>query len=181
MTTEREEKIRQRAHQIWESEGRPHGQHDQHWERARGEVDREAADQPSEAAQMDSMRGVSADPAEASAGGRRTRKASAAQGEAATKGPARTTKSRGTGDGSGSTTSAAGGRKRTGPREVTSEGTKPDGAPPAQGRAPRRGSAKGAAEDLGSGEASADAPSSSAEGAEKVSRRPRKSSATQDQ
>ena len=41
MTTEREEKIRQRAHQIWEREGRPHGHHEQHWEQAREEIDRE--------------------------------------------------------------------------------------------------------------------------------------------
>lgn len=30
--------IRKRAHQIWEDEGRPHGKHDEHWQRAASEV-----------------------------------------------------------------------------------------------------------------------------------------------
>ncbi|MDB5552413.1 MAG: hypothetical protein JWL86_2397 [Rhizobium sp.] len=30
--------IRKRAHQIWEDEGRPHGKHDDHWQRAASEV-----------------------------------------------------------------------------------------------------------------------------------------------
>jgi len=30
--------IRKRAHQIWEEEGRPHGKHDEHWQRAASEV-----------------------------------------------------------------------------------------------------------------------------------------------
>jgi len=29
-----EEHIRKLAHQIWESEGRPHGQHERHWQMA---------------------------------------------------------------------------------------------------------------------------------------------------
>lgn len=32
---EHEERIRCRAHQLWEEEGRPDGRHDDHWERAR--------------------------------------------------------------------------------------------------------------------------------------------------
>lgn len=32
------ERIRHRAHEIWEREGRPHGQHDEHWIRAEREV-----------------------------------------------------------------------------------------------------------------------------------------------
>jgi hypothetical protein len=34
----REERIRARAHQIWEEEGRPEGRSDAHWERATIEV-----------------------------------------------------------------------------------------------------------------------------------------------
>ena len=34
-----EEQIRARAHQIWESEGRPEGLQDEHWERARRELE----------------------------------------------------------------------------------------------------------------------------------------------
>lgn len=33
-----EDKIRERAYLIWEREGRPHGQHDQHWNQARWEL-----------------------------------------------------------------------------------------------------------------------------------------------
>ena len=36
---DREEKIRQRVHAIWESEGRPEGMDQAHWERAAGEID----------------------------------------------------------------------------------------------------------------------------------------------
>lgn len=32
--TERLERIRQMAHRIWESEGRPHGQDERHWHMA---------------------------------------------------------------------------------------------------------------------------------------------------
>ncbi len=36
---DREERIRARAHQIWESEGQPDGRDSEHWERARLELD----------------------------------------------------------------------------------------------------------------------------------------------
>ncbi len=38
---DREERIRQRAHQIWELAGRPSGQHDAHWSLAKAEIDSE--------------------------------------------------------------------------------------------------------------------------------------------
>jgi hypothetical protein len=41
---DREERIRQRAHEIWEQEGRPEGQAQTHWERAAQELDREDAE-----------------------------------------------------------------------------------------------------------------------------------------
>jgi hypothetical protein len=41
VTEELERRIRQRAHQIWESEGRPHGSDLDHWERARRELEAE--------------------------------------------------------------------------------------------------------------------------------------------
>lgn len=34
MKQDRETWIAARAHEIWEAEGRPHGQHDEHWRRA---------------------------------------------------------------------------------------------------------------------------------------------------
>jgi hypothetical protein len=37
----REKRIEQRAYEIWESEGRPHGRHGDHWQRAEAEVARE--------------------------------------------------------------------------------------------------------------------------------------------
>lgn len=36
-----EDRIRQVAHHIWELEGRPHGRHDEHWQRACTDVARE--------------------------------------------------------------------------------------------------------------------------------------------
>jgi hypothetical protein len=35
------ERIRQRAHELWEQEGRPEGRQDEHWARACREVQRE--------------------------------------------------------------------------------------------------------------------------------------------
>ena len=36
-----EERVRQRAYEIWEREGRPEGSHDEHWERASREIEAE--------------------------------------------------------------------------------------------------------------------------------------------
>jgi hypothetical protein len=41
MSNDREHRIRERAHQIWEREGRPDGQEQNHWERASREIDDE--------------------------------------------------------------------------------------------------------------------------------------------
>lgn len=38
---DRIERIRQRAHEIWEREGRPHGLEQEHWDRATREIDAE--------------------------------------------------------------------------------------------------------------------------------------------
>jgi hypothetical protein len=37
------ERIRQRAHQIWEAEGRPEGRQAEHWAQAEGELQRDNA------------------------------------------------------------------------------------------------------------------------------------------
>ncbi|MCQ4273762.1 DUF2934 domain-containing protein [Stutzerimonas degradans] len=34
-----EERIRQRAYEIWDAEGRPDGQEAEHWQRARDEIE----------------------------------------------------------------------------------------------------------------------------------------------
>ena len=59
MTTDRDEQIRRRAHQIWESEGRPHAGDEEHWRRAREEIEGEAGASGTEAAQMTSLSGSS--------------------------------------------------------------------------------------------------------------------------
>jgi hypothetical protein len=38
-----EQAVRERAYLIWIEEGRPEGRHVEHWARARGELEREAA------------------------------------------------------------------------------------------------------------------------------------------
>ncbi len=43
MPESREQHIRERAHAIWEQEGRPEGRHDEHWQQASREIG-EAAD-----------------------------------------------------------------------------------------------------------------------------------------
>jgi hypothetical protein len=58
MTNEREERIRRRAHELWEKEGRPDGRHEDHWQQAMRDLDMDA----DEALQSESMKGVSADP-----------------------------------------------------------------------------------------------------------------------
>jgi hypothetical protein len=43
MSDDRQHRIRQRAHEIWESHGRPHGADRDHWEQATREIDAEDA------------------------------------------------------------------------------------------------------------------------------------------
>ncbi|MBZ9741257.1 MULTISPECIES: DUF2934 domain-containing protein [unclassified Mesorhizobium] len=47
MTDDRQERIRNRAHQIWQEEGQPAGHHERHWHQAAADVDREDAGSPS--------------------------------------------------------------------------------------------------------------------------------------
>ena len=39
MTDEREDRIRERAHELWQQEGAPDGKPDDHWYRAEREID----------------------------------------------------------------------------------------------------------------------------------------------
>jgi hypothetical protein len=41
MPSDREEKIRRLAYELWEIEGRPEGRHHEHWERAARELEAE--------------------------------------------------------------------------------------------------------------------------------------------
>jgi hypothetical protein len=38
MADDRQNRIRQRAHEIWEREGRPQGAHERHWQQAESEI-----------------------------------------------------------------------------------------------------------------------------------------------
>lgn len=38
---EHEERVRQRAYELWEQDGRPHGRHVEYWQRARAEIEGE--------------------------------------------------------------------------------------------------------------------------------------------
>lgn len=40
----REEKIKRRAHEIWEQEGRPGGREQEHWDRAVQEIEAEGSE-----------------------------------------------------------------------------------------------------------------------------------------
>jgi hypothetical protein len=44
-----EQRIRERAHQIWEREGRPEGKSDEHWQRAQAEIAAEESEADLEA------------------------------------------------------------------------------------------------------------------------------------
>ena len=44
MSTDRFQKIQQRAYEIWEREGRPEGRKDLHWDQASEEIEREEAE-----------------------------------------------------------------------------------------------------------------------------------------
>ncbi len=46
VTTDRQERIRNRAHQIWIDEGKPFHQHERHWEQAIADINREDAEGP---------------------------------------------------------------------------------------------------------------------------------------
>jgi len=41
-STDRQRRVEQRAYEIWEREGRPHGKHDEHWHQAAEEIARES-------------------------------------------------------------------------------------------------------------------------------------------
>lgn len=117
MTNEREERIRQRAHDIWEREGRPHGRHDDHWRRAKEEIETESG---------------AGTPAEVGKPSARAKGAKAS--------PAASPRPMATG-------------------EVTSEGTKPDGAPPSPAQLRRHSGGKAA--QPSAGEAPGEPPQSS--------------------
>ncbi|ESX12976.1 DUF2934 domain-containing protein [Mesorhizobium sp. LSJC264A00] len=79
MTDDKQDRIRQRAHEIWEKAGRPEGAHQEHWEQATAEVDGAVA-KPKKAAKK-----ADAKPAKAAAKPRAAKPAAAKSGKAKSK------------------------------------------------------------------------------------------------
>jgi hypothetical protein len=72
MSDDRQHRIRQRAHAIWESRGHPHGSDREHWEQAIREIDAEdaaAAKKPARAATATKPKAVAAPKAAPKAAG----------------------------------------------------------------------------------------------------------------
>lgn len=144
MTNNQDEQIRLRAHEIWESEGQPHGRDEEHWQRARAEIESEVGASGTGAFQAASRRGSSSDPAQDSAAPGRTRKAAAANSGAQGERPAKTKKARSTTAGtavsvqrSGSPSTSASKRKGTMPSELGGRrGEHSDASPSARYRHP---------------------------------------------
>jgi len=77
VTDDRQDRIRQRAHEIWEKAGRPEGAHQEHWEQATAEVDgaakpkkatKKADAKPAKAAAKSAAKSKAAKPAAAKSG-----------------------------------------------------------------------------------------------------------------
>ncbi|MES0007350.1 DUF2934 domain-containing protein [Mesorhizobium sp. M0062] len=79
MTDDKQDRIRQRAHEIWEKAGRPEGAHQEHWEQATAEVDGAVA-KPKNAAKK-----ADAKPAKAAAKPKAAKPAAAKSGKAKSK------------------------------------------------------------------------------------------------
>jgi hypothetical protein len=60
VTDDRQDRIRQRAHEIWEQAGRPEGAHQEHWEQAPAEIDGAVA-KPKKTAKKAAAKPVKAD------------------------------------------------------------------------------------------------------------------------
>ncbi|MER9526906.1 DUF2934 domain-containing protein [Mesorhizobium sp. M0292] len=79
MTDDKQDRIRQRAHEIWEKAGRPEGAHQEHWEQATAEVDGAVA-KPKKA-----VKKADAKPAKAAAKPKAAKPAAAKSGKAKSK------------------------------------------------------------------------------------------------
>ncbi|MER9087193.1 DUF2934 domain-containing protein [Mesorhizobium sp. M0847] len=79
MTDDKQDRIRQRAHEIWEKAGRPEGAHQEHWEQATAEADGAVA-KPKKAAKK-----ADAKPAKAAAKPKAAKPAAAKSGKAKSK------------------------------------------------------------------------------------------------
>jgi hypothetical protein len=87
----KEERIRARAYELWEREGRAHGGHERHWLEATRQVEAEMADETGAAAGMTTAKPVKK-AAAAKPPAKRAPKAKTVEPAAATPKPARSTK-----------------------------------------------------------------------------------------
>ena len=76
-----EERIRRRAHEIWESEGQPEGRHEEHWTQAHREVEQEQAGSQPEPTEPDANPAGSVPPG--SAGPKRAKRGASPPPDAA--------------------------------------------------------------------------------------------------
>jgi len=67
MATDRQDRIRHRAHEIWEKQGRPHGADYQHWDQATREIDAEDAAAKKPAAKASASKAGASKPAKPAA------------------------------------------------------------------------------------------------------------------
>lgn len=105
MTDQRIERIRERAHRIWEEEGCPEGRDTEHWERAAREIDAEGAD---------AAQGSEPVPGETGGGGQGLASGLQGGGTAPGGGPGASTGSVGTGGGSTAGRATGAAKRRTG-------------------------------------------------------------------
>src|SRR5205085_11943614 len=75
MRSDREERIKQRAYELWQSEGHGHGRHEDHWHRAEREIAAEEGG-PGRTPSRPSRSGKAATPKSAAARAARSRSAS---------------------------------------------------------------------------------------------------------
>lgn len=94
MTT-RDDQIRQRAHEIWEREGRPEGRQEEHWQRAVEEIERELGTDGAQPAPKASRSRSYVRSGQTSPGSSRTPKTNPTEASAENETPRKTRKPRG--------------------------------------------------------------------------------------
>lgn len=116
---DREQRIRERAHAIWEAEGRPHGRHEEFWARAEEDVRAQEASSQADTKSVEEAMPAASTPAKAPRGGK-----------------ARTGETKSAAAGTGSTGEAASGEKASRGRKsakaepsADAEATSSDAAP----------------------------------------------------
>jgi hypothetical protein len=108
VTDDRIERIRERAHQIWENEGKPEGRDAEHWEQAKREIDSEGSDGENGGAEAGDGEAVTA------AGGQGVASGLQSGGSVPSGGPGASAGSIGSGGGSTAGRATGGAKRRAG-------------------------------------------------------------------